>query len=419
MAVDKKTEGAWLVHHSNKLQAVEGAVEFQEVEFAGQCGILLSALAADDDSTFTKAKVHAIARAAKLNVHTDLPAILGKLQERQLIDESDTGIAVLGLTTPTVLTHTSDIFRSTDPSAEEQAALFMAEETSRSPVVEAQLSEQLRDTYHLTVAASDALLDKSASIGFVDAQPLDSGTRLFFNGNLFRVDNAKKVESVLLSLSATDRKNMTDFEAILQKKGCIDEPAARRILGDILFDKLQSIAVLDVNGVSNDEETTYYVTRPGAFGKFGNTIAEDALDLAKAFVASLSYGMTKSRHSRGRIRLLNLLLDKLIRGETTRPCTAAGQDYKILELKGVVSIIPAGDGMFSMKLLKKEVGLHAKNILNFGDTSEDSLSMLPGASVTTYKSPEENRTVKRRTLRPLDKATTAKLLDDIRTGGFK
>jgi len=46
MAMDKKTEGAWIIHHANKLQTVAGEVEFQEVDFAGKCGVLLSALRA-------------------------------------------------------------------------------------------------------------------------------------------------------------------------------------------------------------------------------------------------------------------------------------------------------------------------------------------------------------------------------------
>lgn len=419
MAVDKKTEGAWLVHHSNKLQTVTGAVEFQDIEFAGKCGILLSALAADQETSLNTPKVEAIAKAANLNVHTDLPAILKKLKERQLIDRSISGIAVLGLTTQTVLSHTADIFQSTGPNGKEQAAIFLAEETSRAPAVEKQLTEMLADTHKLSKETTRALLEQSVTIGFVDTQPLDASTRLFFNGNLFRVENAKKCESILMSLSTTDRANMESLEQLLLKKGCIEETEARKRLGNSLFDKLHSIGIFDVNGVSNEKETTYYVTRPGAFGKYGNTIAEDALDLAKALVASLSYGMTKSPHGRGKIRLLNPLLDKLLRGEWLNPSTAAGQDYKILELKRVVEVRRAQGSMFRMRLLKREVGLHAKKILNFGDASEDSLPAIPGASVTTYKGPEHNRSLKRKKMTELDKDTTAALLNDIRTGGLR
>jgi hypothetical protein len=399
MENDKKTEGAWLIRHSQKLQAIAGAVEFQEIEFAGMCGILLSALASDNETTLKKRRVEPIAKSAGLNVHTDLPAILKTRTERQLIDQSEAGdVVVLGLTTPTVLTHTTDIFRATEPAQTEVAAVFLAEETSRAPAVYKDLRDHLSGTFELRIDQTDALLARSIEIGFVDAQKVDSGNQLLFNGNLFRVENAKKIESILLSLSSVDRANMNELEERLKTKGCVEETLARTLLGNVLFDKLHSIGVFDVSQVSNEAETTYYVTRPGAFGKFGNTIADDALDLAKALVSSLTYGMTRRSASLGRIRMLNALLDKLIRGETLNPSTAAGHDYKILELKGVVEVRPAGGGMFRMRLLKKEVGKHAKKILNFGDASEESLPILPGAAVTVYRGPEHTRGIKRKRL---------------------
>lgn len=418
--MDKKTQGAWLVHHSNKLQAVSQTVDFQEIEFAGKCGILLSALAADTQGSLPKKAVEAVAKAANLNVYTDLPSIIDQLAERELIDRGPDGsIEVLGLTSSAVLGHTSDIFASTEPGQKEIAAIHLAEETSKTPLLEKELSKWTSDSFKLTHDQTTQLLDSSASIGFIDAQATDQKNRIFFNGNLFKVDNTKKVDAILASLSATDRKLMQDIEALLLKKGCIEEREARGILGDKLFEKLHTIGVFDVSSVNNDLETSFYVTRPGAFGKFGSVHAEDAFDLAKAFVASLTYGMTKSIHSRGKIRLLNFLLDKLIRGEELNPSTAAGQDYKILELKRVVKVTPAGGTMFRMRLLKKEIGVLAKKILNFGDASEESLAGLPGASVTLYTSPEANRTIARRKMTTVDKAATATLLKEMRTGVFR
>jgi hypothetical protein len=190
-------------------------------------------------------------------------------------------------------------------------------------------------------------------------------------------------------------------------------------LGAALFDKLHIIGVFDVNAVHNDKETTYYLTRPGAFGKFGNTMAEDALDLAKAFVSSLTYGMTKSTYGRGKIFLINKLLDKLIRGETLNPSTAAGQDYRVLEMKGVVEVRPTTNGMFTLRLLKREVGQHAKKILTLGDASDASLPSLPGASIVTYSGPETNRSIKRKRVSEIDQKAATALLNDLRTGAYR
>jgi len=419
MSADKNTTGAWLIHHSNKLQGVSGAVDFQEIDFAGKCGILLSALSANSQSTLDDTQVRAIAKAAKLNVHTELPAALKKLEEHKLVQIGVGGVDVLGVTTRAVLGHTADIFESTEPDEKEKAVIALAEEASRAPAIEEHLCELMQDTHHLAKRAASALLHRSTEIGFVDSEAISQTEKIYYNGNLFRVENAAKVQSILNSLSPTDRANMNEVEALLMGKGCIEVSVAKKRLGDQLFDKLHSIGVFDVSGVSNERETIFFVTRPGAFGKFGNTSAEDALDLAKAFASSLTYGMTRSASSRGKIQMLNLLLDKLIAGGTLKPSTAAGQDYKILELKRVVQCTPAGRGMFTMKLLKKEIGQLAKKLLREGDVSEQSLPNLPGVSFTTYGSPEETRSIKRKKLTALDRETAASLLDDIRTGGFK
>ena len=419
IAMEKKTEGAWIIHHANKLQNVSGEIEFQELDFAGKCGVLLSALAADHQATMDKKKIEAIAKGAKLNIHTELPAILQKLEDQKLVDISDAGLSVLGLTTAAVLAHTSDIFNTTDPNQKERAVIAMAEETSRAPMLDKDIQKWMSDVYKMPLPETNNLLESSANIGFVDTQEVDSKSKLFFNGNLFRIENAKKFESILNSLTTTDKTNMAELEAQLIQKGCLEQAAALGVLGQTLYDKLHSIGVFDVNAVNNEKETIYYVTRPGAFGKFGNTLAEDALDLAKAFVASLTYGMTRSQYGRGRILLLSRLMDKLIRGETLNPSTAAGQDYRVLELKGVVEVRPAGQGMFTMRLLKKEVGVHAKQILLSGDVSEASLSMFPGASVLSYSGPEEMRASKRKKLNAVNSKATLELLNDLRTGAYR
>ena len=80
--------------------------------------------------------------------------------------------------------------------------------------------------------------------------------------------------------------------------------------------------MFDVNVVGNESGKNYFVTRPAAFSKFTNTIADDALDLAKALVASLTYGMTVSSYYRGRIQMIS--------GGSVGPATAnrraAGKD---------------------------------------------------------------------------------------------
>ena len=71
-------------------------------------------------------------------------------------------------------------------------------------------------------------------------------------------------------------------------------------------------------------------------------MVDDAFDLAKAFVSSVTYGMTKSAYARGQIQMVDALLGALVRGESVGPVRAIAEDYKVLELKGVVEKMAEG-----------------------------------------------------------------------------
>ncbi|MFO0722828.1 MAG: hypothetical protein U1E65_03520 [Myxococcota bacterium] len=106
----------------------------------------------------------------------------------------------------------------------------------------------------------------------------------------------------------------------------------------------------------------------------------------------------------------------LINGNWVGPATAIGQDYKVLEMKRVVEIKPEHGSMFSMRLLKKEVGELALQVLTDGDASEQSLQNFPGASVSKYRPPEENRVIGRKRQNALGKRATRDILFSLRTG---
>jgi len=55
--IDAKTEGAWLIHHADKLQTVVNAYPFDNVSIAGKAGILLSALSISEQQSISHEKV--------------------------------------------------------------------------------------------------------------------------------------------------------------------------------------------------------------------------------------------------------------------------------------------------------------------------------------------------------------------------
>ncbi len=119
--MEKKTSGAWIVHHTQKLQGVKlDTPEYEQIEFAGKCGAMLNALAGSEQSELSQERVNALAKANGISVRMELPIILDELQKQRLIDKANMGIAVLGLTTSQVLEHTADIFEEASPEVGER-----------------------------------------------------------------------------------------------------------------------------------------------------------------------------------------------------------------------------------------------------------------------------------------------------------
>lgn len=416
--MDKRTEGAWLINHTKKLLDFRDTQEFEDIELAGKCGVFLSNLAAsDEESTLNSEKVHAIAKVSNIK-KTEIETIKAILKDARLIDTSKDGsLSVLGITTSTVLTHTSDIFKNSSPSNYQRAVLELAENVSDLPKEGNILSEYISDTFKLSNSESSDLFIQAEEIGFVDYEMLDNDSKFYFNGNLFRRENVTKTKAVLSSLKQEDTEKIVLLDELLFRKGCITIEHAKKILGESLLSKLQSIGMYDFNEVCNFKETRVFVTKPSAFSKYGNPFEEDALDLAKAFVSSLYYGMNFSSSGRGRITMLEALLNKLVRGHEVGPATAIGEDYKLLELKRVIQLRrEPNSNMYYMKLLKKDVGTLALQVLQFGDAIEQTVisGNIYSGSVTSYVGPEQKRYSNRKKQNAQSKQSVANILRTFR-----
>lgn len=416
--MDKKTKGAWVIHHGKKLHATTSQ-DFDQLGFAGKCGLLLSAISGGTQAVLDNAKVNALARATGISPRAELPAVLQELSRQKLINVGAKQVEVLGLTSAKVLDHTAAIFDEGNPSAYETAALEFSELSSERPIAEERAIEYVSDTFSLTREDSSDLLEKGAAIGFCDAESISDKKKLFFNGNLFRRDSIPKISAVLESLKPDESRLVGELNEQLTKAGCVTLQSAHRILGADLFKKLHSIALFDVNAIGNESGKHYFVTRPAAFTKFSQSIADDAFDLAKAMVSSLTYGMKISSYGRGRIQMISALMNRLISGQWVGPATAIGKDYQALELRGVIEVRQVMGSRFSMRLLKPEVGRLALAVIQEGEATTEVISQLPGAQVTNYIGPEENRAVIRKNATAPLRQGIGNILNDIRTGVLK
>lgn len=416
MKLDKETKGAWVIHHSRKIISDTSApAEYSVLDEAGKAAELLMRLGETEEATLNKQEVAAIAQSAKLNPRTELPHYLSLLKERRLIDAAGEEIRVIGVTTRSVLSHAADIFDDGLPGNHEIAAIELGEMASQSPIALFDAKEYIGDTYKMTSSDVSDFLRRASEIGFIDQEGDDPSNILLFNGNLFKKDAVAKAAKVLSSLSPAEQISLGDLTDQLNKTGCLYAEHCERVLGQQLFEKLKAAGVVEVNTVSNELGDHAFVTLPGAFHKFVNPLVDDTFDMAKALVSALSYGMQLRSSSQGRILSFDWILNALINGRTIGPATAIGADYRVLEQNRVVQLIPSGQGMFRMKLLKKEVGELALQVLKRGNANADSIQVPPSAPMTGYQGPEYARERTRKRQSQPSKRHTHDILSTLRS----
>ncbi len=417
--MEKKVKGAWIIHHTHKLQNVTNQNEYQKTFLAGKAGTLLTAISANEEIELSLEKIDVLANASNINTTFELPQLISLLKKQGYIDTSEKSVSILGVTTSTVLSHTSDIFDNLNPTVKDHAYIQLAEHASQSPISSKDIHEKLSDTYKLDNEETSQLLVNAENIGFIDTEKISNDEKLYFNGNLFRRETSSKIKSVLDSLTPQEQINFNEVIDKLKKTVCIEVSIVKRMLGDSLFSKLTSVGLLDVSIVASNRDNTAFITLPSSFSKYSNSMIEDAFDLTKAFVSSLTYGMTKSEYERGQIQMISALLKTLVRGESVGPVPAIKHDYKLLELKGVVQVYHGskkGRHGPMLRLLKKEVGELALQAIQQGDISEHSLNILPHSTVTSFKGPETNRETYRRIQVAKDPKSTHDMLQVLRTG---
>lgn len=413
---NKENTGAWIVHHGRKLSAhTRGSAEYPAIDLAAQAATLLVRLGETNEVTLTQKEVRAVALAAGLNPNYELPGLLQTLEDKRLIDQAGTEVALLGITTRGALGHATDIFEDADPTSVERASIDLAEAVSETPKRRSDVADMIGDVHKISTKNMGDFLNSAESIGFVDAEDL-GGDRVLFNGNLFRRDNIAKASRVLASLDQAEQQKMREANDKLAQNGCASYGEIEQILTKPLFEKLRAAGLYDINVVGNESGEHAYVTAPSAFHKFVNPLVDDCFDLAKSLVAALAYGMTERSPWHGRITFLGRLLQKLIDGREVGPATAIGKDYRVLEMDRVVAD-KEHPGRFYMRLLKREVGELALQVLTIGDAAPQTLSSLPAAPMTTYTGPEEARVQTRKKQDTPSKTQTRDILEALRGGG--
>jgi hypothetical protein len=419
MRKTKENVGAWIIHHGKKLALdTHGASEYPAIDQSAKASTLLAKMGETGNVTLKKDVVRAIAKSNGLNPKYELDGLLDVLSKRRLVELSENEVSILGVTTRGVLQHAADMFDESNPNPFERAAIVLGEEASIEPIRYSEVASKIGDEHKLTSVETEEFLDRAEQIGFVDVEG-EGADRLLFNGNLFKRDSVMKAARVIDSLNTDETNKVREVAHLLESHGCVRYGQVEGILGESLFEKLKAAGLYDVSIVGNETGSHPYVTLPGAFHKFVNPLVDDVFDMAKALVSALMYGIQDRNYSVGKIFFPTILINKLIKGGEVGPATAIGADYRVLEINRVVAIrrdISYPDRFF-LRLLKREIGVLALEVLTTGDASASSLRVLPGSPMSSYTGPEESRVAVRKRQTQTSKTQTRDVLNAIRGGG--
>jgi hypothetical protein len=403
--------GAWLVHHEQKLAAVNVA-GFDATVSAGRTTRVLSLITREEQWEVPMERVEALAKANQIN-RLELKASLATLKEHGLVDTTQQAVMVLGVTQSSLLTHAATMFDAESPDCTERAAIALAEMVSNEPLKRSDCAEEIGDNFKLAAKEVNELLEQSEGIGFID---YDGGgdDKVYFNGALFRRDMASKAALILQSLKQDERDRLAQAEALLARSGCILKSNLMSVLGPALWGKLHQIGFYDVSTVSNDAGDTEFVTLPGALSKYVPESLADMLDDAKALASSLTYGIAVSDPVRGQIQLPSILLSRLInRGYVEGRAPAIASDYHVPEQRGVVQVTQTNRG-YRLTLLKKEIGEMARALILQGDASEVAAGLVASGAAKAYRGPEVARVAARKPFVGASNHTVRSTLDILR-----
>lgn len=411
MSILPEVTGAWLMHHDHKLSAVKSTA-FESITTAGRAARLLSYISKEEQWSVSKERIQILAQVNGIRRH-EIAGLLSELQNVGVIDKSDSGVSVLGVSQDNLFKHAAVVFEEQSPSGIERAALALSEMASLSPVDEIAIADELADDYKLSKAEKSELTSLAKLIGFVDYEAINDKT-LLFNGSLFKRENAQKSQIILDGLKASERQNVLEADARLNSNGCLPEDVIVTILGSPLWSKLHQIGYYEVSQVTNENGSTRFVTKPSALVKYVPGGLADMHDDAKALASSLTYGILKSNHARGQIQSPSALMDALInRGYVQGWARAIKEDYQVLERRGVVGVSSLPNG-FRLTLQKPEIGRMAQDLILKGDASEAVARATIGSQPGEFIGPEGARVAERLKDVPETKRGSAIALDNLR-----
>ncbi|MBA7654432.1 hypothetical protein ES703_62311 [subsurface metagenome] len=183
---------------------------------------------------------------------------------------------------------------------------------------------------------------------------------------------------------------------------------------------LQGVGLLEELEVISSYGNASFATLPDLrpLDSGSSSLISDIYHKAKLLLSCLRYGQMKSVPGRGKIIDPLWIINALLDGRWIGPCTAIGQDYRVLELQGVVETRQHSGSTYYMRLRQQEVGKLAHDILAYGTMLPDPDVCDPkfvGFQPDQFVIPEtKRRALQSKMPKPVEELVT-KMLETIRT----
>lgn len=426
--MDEIRQGIWLVNTRKRLSCVVGETpgyqHFEATDIAGKCGALLAKLCSDKSETIPRPRYEVFAsqsgiRKSELSFFLDLIEGTGKVGVRKTRDGTIEGIENYFFSTQEVIQTVSQIYQKNNPTTYEAINIDSLQMLGLRPRTENDIKDELCSIGH-SEEHVEATLHLQENFGLVGVKRNEFVTgAIFYNDHIFQDDPTKAVKA-MEALKRDEKQAVEDIQELLRQFPGYSVDLLKSKFPAKIVNTLHGVGLLEELEVVSSYGNASFATLPNLrVSESGSlSLMSDIYHKAKLLLSCIRYGQVKSVQVRGKIIDPLWIVNALLQGRWIGPCTAIGEDYRVLELQGVVETRQHSGITYFMRLRQREVGELVRDILRYGTTLPN-----PDASDTSFKGfqpdqfiiPETKRQAfQARMPKPVDELVT-KMLEAIRT----
>lgn len=428
--MDNLEKGSWIINTIKHTTGVRtDTVELNDLEVterAGKAGILLGKLLVDKQEIIDGKKLSVFARTANISpdavkTYAEILKKFGQVDFKLDKFGNVSELEIYCLSIEEAIKTASSIFDYYEPDEIERGNLESLKTTFELPVSREELIDILTSQSGISEKNIYEILELESTFSLIKKEQIENSD-IYYNEYAFASDGYK-IAKAIASLPERQRNDVNFvMEQVKQSQGFLADNLIKIINPDIIT-MMEGVGLLDGIAVNSDFGEAVFYTTPQLIGPGIGTwkISTDVFNHAKLLLSSLRYGEYKSISSRGAIytssKMMNIV-NKLLRGQWVGPCTAIGEDYKLLEMDGVISV-QKHNGMYKMKLRQLEVGKLVKQMLEYNMVVNDSANEIDVFNnlPTSYIAPEERRKAIQADRTAPVKNIQEKFIASIRTGG--